>query len=171
MAIELNIYPITPIIMGTYPQGTPFWEICLQIIISNNEKKDERFLWGIVMVIIQFIYTLDYASKGTSIPAPKFLKKMTIMLKLGPNSQLYQKLILKAPLRVTLDRSKWRIKRLACHVLLALATPQLLIYNKRQNCHCAWKKVNTSDPWKSITSVFMSSKFILHRTHMHHAQY
>ena len=26
------------------------------------------------MVIIQFIYTLDYASKGTSIPAPKFLK-------------------------------------------------------------------------------------------------
>ena len=67
MAIELNIYPITPIIMGTYPQGTPLGEICLQNIISNNEtfveRKDERLLLGIVMLIIQFIYTLVFYGK------------------------------------------------------------------------------------------------------------
>ena len=63
MAIELNIYPITPIIKGTYPQGTPLGKICLQNINSNDGKKTEshsRLLLGIVMLIIQFTYTLFF---------------------------------------------------------------------------------------------------------------
>ena len=53
--------PVTPIIKGRYPQGTPLGEICLQNIISNDGKKNEnhpRLLLAFVMLIIQLIYTI-----------------------------------------------------------------------------------------------------------------
>ena len=63
MAIELNIYPFTPIIKGTYPQATPLGEICLQNLISHDDKKEEnnpRLLGLSIGLIMQFIYTLFF---------------------------------------------------------------------------------------------------------------
>ena len=61
VAICLNIYPINPILKGTYPQDTPLGKVCLQIKIPNDEKKDQsRLLLGSVTQIIQFTYTFYF---------------------------------------------------------------------------------------------------------------
>ena len=61
VAICLNIYPINPILKGTYPHDTPLGKVCLQIKIPNDEKKDQsRLLLGSVTQIIQFTYTFYF---------------------------------------------------------------------------------------------------------------
>lgn len=62
MALELNFYPITPIIKGTYPQGTPLGKICLQNIFADDEHHSRGF--RLVSIVIpmtnQFLYALFF---------------------------------------------------------------------------------------------------------------
>ena len=62
MAFELNMYPITPIIKGTYPQGTVLGKICLHISFNDEKKRENqtRLLLGNVLLILQTMYTLFF---------------------------------------------------------------------------------------------------------------
>ena len=51
VTIALNIYPITPILKGTYPQGTPIGQICLQKKMTPNKDHKLALFLGFTLAI------------------------------------------------------------------------------------------------------------------------
>ena len=51
MTIALNIYQITPILKGTYPQDTPIGQICLQTKVTPNKDHKLALFLGFTLAI------------------------------------------------------------------------------------------------------------------------
>ena len=51
MTIALNIYQITPILKGTYPQDTPIGQICLQTKVTPNKDHMLALFLGFTLAI------------------------------------------------------------------------------------------------------------------------
>ena len=51
VTIALNIYPITPILKGTYPQDTPIGQICLQTKVTPNKDHKLALFLGFTLAI------------------------------------------------------------------------------------------------------------------------